>query len=280
MKIKHIVSAILACGMAARVVPALADEPVALSDAPAAVQKTIQGQAADGKMGDITKRTEDLDTVYDVDLTAKDGSERDFTVAQDGTLLSVEVLLAETPATVQQTIKAELNMGSLDSIDKNLDDSDVTYDIEGTGRDGKEIDFTVDEDGTISSRQVALNDTPDAVQKIIANERNGGEVETIDENFDDDGTNFDVTVTSDGSESGFNVTADGTITSKEISLDEVPAPARATIQNRIGDGTILRVDKSFERRDNVLPFEVESRKDGKPFDFSVAPRGRFLGMDD
>jgi hypothetical protein len=30
----------------------------------------------------------------------------------------------------------------------------------------------------------------------------------------------------------------------------------------------------------VFPFEVEGRKDGKPFDFSVGPKGRFLGMDD
>jgi uncharacterized membrane protein YkoI len=277
MTLKCIVSAILACGIVASVVPALADETIALSDAPPAVKKTIQDQVADGKMGGITKHAEDLDTVYDVDLTAKDNSERDFTVAQDGTLLSTEVTLAEIPAAVRQTINSELNGGSLDSIDKNLDDSDISYDIEGKARDGKETDFTVDADGTISSRQIDLTGTPDSVQKTIAAQLNGGKVKTIDENFDDDGTNFDVTVTAS---EGFNVDADGTLTSKEISLDDVPARARETIQNRIGDGTILRVDKSFVRRENVLPFEVEGRKDGKSFDFSVAPRGRFLGMDD
>ncbi|HEY1790384.1 MAG TPA: hypothetical protein VGJ73_19715 [Verrucomicrobiae bacterium] len=281
MKAKRIVSLILVCGIAMVSAPIFADETVALSDAPAAVQKIVQAQAADGKMGDITRRAEDLDTVYDVDLTAKDGSERDFTVAHDGTLLSIEVTLDDTPAEVRQTIKSELGGGSLDSIDKNVNDADASYDIEGTGKDGKEMDFTVDEDGTLSSRQIALNAAPDAVQKTITAQLNGGKMETIDENFDDDGTNFDVTVTSsDDSKTSFNVAVDGTMTSKQISLDEVPAHARATIRNRIGDGTILRVDKSFVRRDNVLPFEVEGRKDGKPFDFSVAPRGRFLGMDD
>jgi uncharacterized membrane protein YkoI len=281
MKLKRIVSVIVACGIVANIVPVLADETVALSDTPPAVKKTIQDQVADGKMGGIAKHSDDLDTVYDVDLTAKDSSERDFTVAQDGTLLSAEVTLAETPTAVRQTINSELNGGSLDSIDKNLDEADVSYDIEGTARDGRKMDFTVDEDGTLSSQQVASNGTPDAVQKAIAAQLNGAKVKTIDENFDDDGTNFDVTVTaSDGSETGFNVAADGSLASKEISLDNVPARARATIQNRIGDGTILRVDKSFVKRDNVLPFEVEGRKDGKPFDFIVAPRGRFLGMDD
>jgi hypothetical protein len=281
MKAKHIVLLFLAFGIAANFAPALADETVALSDTPTSVQKTIQAQVADGEMGDITKCAEDLDTVYDVVLTAKNGFERDFTVGQDGTLLSVELTLAETPAEVRQTIQFQLNGSGPDSIDKNLDDTEVTYDVEGPGTDGKEVDFTVDEDGTLSSVQVPLNDTPDAVQKTVASELNGGKVETIDENLDDDGTNFDVSITTpDGAETGLNVAADGTMASKEVGLDDVPARARSTIQNRIGDGTILRVEKSFEKRNNVLPFEVEGRKDGKPFDFSVAPRGRFLGMDD
>jgi uncharacterized membrane protein YkoI len=281
MKVKRIISVLFACAITAATASVLADETVALSEAPSAVQKTIQSQVADGKMGDITKHAEDQDTVYDVDLTAKDGSERDFTVAQDGTVLSVGVTLADTPAEVRQTIKSELSGGSIETIDKNLDDADVSYDIEGAGKDGKEMDFTVDEDGTLSSRQITLAETPDAVQQTIAAQLSGGKVKTIDENFDDDGTNFDVTVaTSAGPEISLNLAADGTMMSKEVSLDDVPARARATIENRIGDGTILRVDKSFIRRDNVLPFEVEGRKDGKQFDFSVAPRGRFLGMDD
>lgn len=281
MKIKRIISVLLACAIVTSGTSLLADETVALSDTPVAVQKTIQSQVADGKMGDITKHAEDQDTVYDVDLTAKNGFDRDFTVAQDGTLLSVEVTLVETPAAVRDTIKSELNGSGPDSIDKNLDDAEISYDVEGPGENGSVKDFTVDEDGTLSSRQVALAETPDSVQQSIAAQLNGGKVKTIDENFDDDGTNFDVTVaTSAGAETSFNVGADGAMISKEISLDEVPARARATIENRIGDGAVLRVDKSFIRRNNVLPFEVEGRKDGKPFDFSVAPRGRFLGMDD
>jgi hypothetical protein len=281
MKAKRIASVLLLCGIAASAAPALADETVTFSDTPAAVHKTIHDQVGDGKMGAITKRAEDNDTVYDVDLTAKDGFERDFTVAQDGTLLTIEVTLAEVPAEVRQTIKSELSGSGPDSIDKNLDDADISYDIEGPGNNEKEVDFTVDEDGTLSRRRVALTDTPDAVQKTIAAQLNGGSVETIDENLDDDGTNFDVTITTPGgSETSVNAATDGTMMSKEVPLDDVPARARATIQNRIGDGTILRVDKSFEKRNNVFPFEVEGRKDGKPFDFSVAPRGRFLGMDD
>ena len=46
------------------------------------------------------------------------------------------------------------------------------------------------------------------------------------------------------------------------------------------DGRILRIDKSFEPRQGVLPCEIEAHKEGKPFNFSVGPKGRFLGMDE
>lgn len=67
---------------------------------------------------------------------------------------------------------------------------------------------------------------------------------------------------------------------KSVALSETP-PARKTIREQIGGGKILRIDRSlFEKQAGVLPYEVEGRKDGRPFDFSVGPHGKFLGMDD
>ncbi len=256
------------------------DDTVKLSDTPAAVQKIIQAQVADGTMGDITKNADDEETVFDVDLTAKDGSNRDFSVAQDGTLLSTEVNLPETPDDAQKTIQSKLAGATLDNIDKNLADADVSFDVEGTGKDGKDKKFTVADDGTILSREITLAEAPDAVQKTINEKLEGGKVTSIDENFDDDGTNFDVSVTaSDDLKKSFNVLANGTFASERVPLADVPPRARATIKDHIGDGTVLRVDKSFIKERGVDPYEVEGRKDGKPFDFSVGPRGKFLGMD-
>jgi hypothetical protein len=55
---------------------------------------------------------------------------------------------------------------------------------------------------------------------------------------------------------------------------------QSAIKEKVGGGKVLRVDKSFEARRGVLPYEIEARKDGKAFNFSVGPRGRFLGMDE
>ena len=276
MKLKPLLLAVVCCGFAGN---AMADDTVALSATPAAVQKTIQAHIGDGTMGEIDKSPSDEEIIYDVSLTAKDGSDRDFSVAQDGTLLNVEVSLAEIPADAQKTVRAELAGGTLESIDKNLADSEISYDVEGTNQDGIEKDFTVADDGAILSMELPLEKTPDAVQKTISSQLKGSTITDIEENFDEDGTNFDINVTAlDGNATSFNVQAGGTLASVRVPLADVPPAARRTIKAHIGDGTVLRVDRSYVKEKGVNPFDIEGRKDGKPFDFSVGPRGRFLGM--
>jgi len=270
----------VSCAMAVGVFAGDDSQTVALSETPASVQKTIQAQIGGGKMGEIDKTLDAGETVFDVGLIASNDVERDFSVAEDGALLSVEVPLAEISAPAQGAIKTLVGDGTLESIDQNLDDLETNYDVELTAKNGKEKSFTIADDGTILSEELALSETPDAVQKEIAAQLNGGKVESIDESFDDE-TNFDVGLTTkDGREKSFTVEMDGSLSSEQVSLDEVPGPAQRTIRSRIGDGKILRIDRSFVKEKGVLPYEVQGRKDGKPFDFSVGPRGRFLGMND
>jgi hypothetical protein len=263
---------------------AFADEPlktVSLSDATPAAQKTIQAQVGNGTMGNINETPADGETVYEVDLTAKDGTDRDFSVADDGTLLSVEVEAAEIPAPAQTTVKTLVGDGDLDSIDKNLDDLEMNYDVDWTTKDGRDKSATITGDGTLMSIEVSTNEIPATVKATIMGRMGGGTVNNLYENFDDSGTNFDVEIKRpDGRKNSFTVEMDGSLTSMEINITQVPPGALKSIQERMGDGKILRIDKSFVRRAGVLPYEVQGRKDGKPFDFSVGPRGRFLGMDD
>jgi len=254
---------------------------VALAETPTAVQKTIQAQVNDGTLGDIDKTSNVWEVAYDVELTAKDGQERDFTVAEDGILLSGEVTLCETPASVQKAINPFLNKDVLESIDKIFDNGETNYDVELTAKDGRERDFTIADDGTFLSRKMALGETPDVVQKAIKAQMNDGKLGDIDENFGEAETNYDVEMTAkDGREKAFTLAADGSLSSVRVTLAEIPPPARRTVKNQIGDGEILRIDKSYVKEKGVSPYKVQGSKNGGAFDFSVGPRGRFLGMDD
>ena len=252
-----------------------------LFDTPAVVQTAITGQIGDGKLGDIVQTNEDGETTFDVSFTAKAGDEHGFTVADDGTILSVEVKLTDLPSAAQKTIQTLLADWKLDDLNKNLTDTEVSYEAD-VSKDGHGKYFTVGEDGVLQDMEVTLAETPAAVQATITGQLADGTLQSIDENFDSDGNSFDVVVlTKAGGRKTFSVGLDGTLLSMGVSLEQVPPPVRRTIHEKIGAGKILEIDKSLvEKVDNVLPYEVQGRKSGLPFNFNVGPRGRFLGMEE
>ena len=256
-------------------------KPVTLSETSSAVQKAIAARIGDGKLDEIDRSNENGESVFEVDFTTKAGEEHDFTVADDGTLLSLGVVLAETPVAVQKTIRAQAGGWEVEGINKNVADADISFDVEVT-KDGQEKSFNVANDGVLSSREVALTETPAAVQAAIKTQLGDGRLMSIEEDFDPAGNSFDVeAVAPDGGKKSFSVAPDGRLLSEEVTLEKLLPPARKIIRGKIGDGKILRIDRSLsEKKAGVLPYQVEGRKDGKPFDFSVGPHGRFLGMDD
>ena len=60
----------------------------------------------------------------------KNGVERSFTVATEGKLLSVQVLLADTPGAVQKAIRAQGGKRHFKRIDKNTEEEEIAYDVE------------------------------------------------------------------------------------------------------------------------------------------------------
>jgi hypothetical protein len=75
------------------------------------------------------------------------------------------------------------------------------------------------------------------------------------------------------------LTSTGKLDTRQVFLEELSPAAKATVQRIIGKGKLVRIDQTFEKKKGVIPFEVEGVVDGKPYDFSVGPNGRFLGVD-
>jgi len=269
---------LMAAIMAAVVAPA---KTISLPETPPVVQSTIHARLGDARLDEIDQTNEDGETTFDVSYTTKTGDEKGFTVADDGTVLSVEVALTDAPAGVQKTIHDQAPGWELKDLSKNMADTEVSYEVE-VSKQGKEKNFTVASDGELLSAEVTPAETPPAVQATIKNQVADGTLQTVSEEFDPAGNSFEVeAMAKDGVRNAFSVRADGALLSVEVSLEKIPAAARQTIRARIGDGKILRIDKALvEKKDGVLPYEVEGRKGGKPFNFSVGPRGRFLGLDD
>jgi len=249
---------------------------ITIEDAPAAVQKTVRSDCAGCELNSIDRNA---DGTFDIDIL-RAGVDQSFTVADDGTILSVSVAMADVPSTVQATIQSQAAGWQVSEIDKNMDEFPATYDVDLV-KDGQEKSITIGSDGTLASADTSLAAVPAPVQAAINSLVGTGHVISIDQNYDPDGVSFDIEARSAiGANLSFSLGPDGAEQSERVNLKQVPLPARATITQTIGNGRILRVDHILVgKEDKVLPYSVEGRKDGKSFDFSVGPKGRFLGMD-
>ncbi|HSU53989.1 MAG TPA: hypothetical protein VLT36_08035 [Candidatus Dormibacteraeota bacterium] len=214
-----------------------------------------------------------------MNLTTKAGQERYFTVSADGTLTAVEVGLEETPPEVQKTIKAQVGAGKLENIEKTIEDKDISYEVDMTTKAGQERSFTVGIDGKLTMAQIGLEEVPTAAKKTFEEHLGNQKFGDIYRMYDGANISYDAEVHQGDKTRDIVVSADGKLESIQVFLGELPTAAQKTIQEKLGSGQIIRIDKSTEKRGGVEPFEVEARKDGKPFNFSVGPRGRFLGVD-
>jgi uncharacterized membrane protein YkoI len=254
-------------------------EGVLLRELPKAAQKTIREQLQGATLGEIERNTEDGKVTFTVNIT-RAGEEREFTVAEDGKLLSMDVGLEETPPEVQKTIKAQVGQGKLENISKTFEDDAINYEVDMTTTNDAERSFTVALDGRLTSAQLSLEETPPAVQRTIKAHLGNGKLGDIYRLLEDGEISYSVELTRDGKSADLSVAPDGKLQSEQVALEDTPEAVQKTIQEKLGDGKVVRIDKSFELKHGVFPYEIEARKDGKPFKFSVGPKGRFLGTDE
>jgi uncharacterized membrane protein YkoI len=257
---------------------------ISVADAPAPVQKALMGRIGTGTLDSIEKNLDPDGTTFDISLLTKDGKDSDFTLDGDGKVISQRIELTEAPDAVRQAIKAQAAGSTIEDIEKVFNEDDtITYEVALTNKDGLERSFTVGgEDGQLESLEIGVADAPLAVQKTVSTEIGSGQFESLDKVFDPDGLIYEAAYyTKAGAERRFTLGADGQLASREVALTDTPAPVQQTIKQRLGNGKILRIDHSLaEKNSGVYPFEVQAEKNGEAFDFSVGPKGRFLGMDD
>ena len=252
-----------------------------LAALPQAVRDAIVTEISDGRIDKIEQSFEEERPSYRVVTTAFDGHKRDFIFARDGSLMDVEMTLAEVAAPLRAAIEAQLGLGVLESIDKRFDDGETSYVAAITSRDGRHRDFTFSEDGSLSSVEVTLGELPEVVQAAMHAQVSGGRLGWIDKTFDDGEITYHAgTISPDGVRHVFTVSEKGKLLSREVAINETPEVIQQTIARVVGKGAVIEIDQLFAEPNHTAPFEIEGWKDGKPFYFRVSPTGEFLGMED
>jgi len=254
----------------------LVSEEVNLSELPPEIQTPINSLVGKGKLEGIDKTFGSDGITYEATMTTPAGQERNFTLAESGTLLSEEVSLAELPPAVQTTIKAQAAQGKLAGIDETFDGAGIAFEATVTAPNGQDHNVTVGPNGKLLSQEVRLAELPPAVQTTINTEVGQGKLEGVDQNFGPARTYDASKITPDGQERNFSVSAQGVLLSHEVSLEEVPSEAQNTIAKTIGDGQILTINQIFVIARHTVRYSIEGQKDGKTFDFNVNPKGKVV----
>src|SRR6266404_2137033 len=136
-----------------------------LSQVPPRARETILARTTNGTIERLERVVENGENVYEVDWK-KGQVQRSFTVAEDGTLLSSQVLLSEVPSAAQTAIHTQVGDATLRNIFWTDDLGEISFEVETT-RNGKAHFFSVTPEGKLLSMQLSLAETPAPVRKTI-----------------------------------------------------------------------------------------------------------------
>src|SRR5438132_12620294 len=91
-----------------------------------------------------------------------------------------------------------------------------------------------------ADKKVTLKDLPPSVQKTVESNLNGAEIKNINKETEKGITQFEVETIANGKHRDFDVDTKGTllVVEEEISIDSIPAAAKAAILKKVGGGKL------------------------------------------
>jgi len=205
---------------------------------------------------DEVKMDEEEFKVFEVELVLKDGQEIEVTLACDGTVMEVdnEISVANLPFDVSAVIPQNAEVKEVDSevtytvlAPVALAQPKTTYELVVI-IDGKETEFKLASDGTVLCKKADKND----------DDEDDGDDDGDDDDDDDDDDD------EDNDDEG----------EKVVSINEVPAPVKATILEEINGGVIEEIE--IENENGQTVYDADVVIDGQKIEIKVAEDGKLL----
>lgn len=187
---------------------AVLSEQISLPETPVAVQKAITTAIGGGSIDGIDRVTDAGETTYDVDFSNKAGQERHLSVAEDGSLLSLQVELDETPPVVQTAVNQQRIEGKLSQVEKIFDENTVSYEVSYTLQNGDERSVVIAADGHRMSLELSLDQATQPAQEAIRKHIGAGRILRINAHFGPEGKKvsfYEVEGVADGNPTAFKV---------------------------------------------------------------------------
>lgn len=193
-----------------------AADKLQLKDLPPAVQKIVQNNLGSGKLGAFTKTVENGATYFETEVM-RGGETYAMSITPNGKWFSIEIELSAATQLVQSHAKKLAAGGEIDNVTKNLEDGDVTFEIEMTLKD-RYHSYVIGPKGKVRSHseEFKLTELPPPVQATIKKQLGIGKLGDLYRVEEDGEVYFSVEATKDGKEIGFSVAPGG----KFLGFDE------------------------------------------------------------
>jgi uncharacterized membrane protein YkoI len=96
----------------------------------------------------------------------------------------------------------------------------------------------------LAQKKLTLKDLPAPTQKAIQAELKGAEIKSIDKETEHGVAQYEVETMLNGKHRDFNVDTKGNllVVEEETSVDSIPAPAKAAILKKVGDGKLTMIE--------------------------------------
>jgi hypothetical protein len=126
-----------------------------------------------------------------------------------------------------------------------------------------------------ADKKLALKDLPPAVQKTVQDEAKGGDIKSIAKETEKGVVQYEVETMLNGKHRDFEVDTKGTllVVEEEISIDSIPAAAKAAIMKKVADGKLGLVE-TFKKGGGETMYEAAyTGKNGKKHEVLVKADG-------
>ncbi len=178
-----------------------------------------------------------------------------------GAATNAEETLDHLPPSIQKTIRTHLAGGNLRSIDTEVEEGDISYDVEMVGRGGRARSFTVGADGELLDKEMFMRELPQTLRQAIQEKAGAAQVGDINRSFESTQTVYEVEIVTNGKTRSFTMDDGGKLVDEEVFLPELPDSFQTAIRKEIGNAAIDDITRSFD--DGETSYDVDVIEKGK-----------------
>ena len=176
--------------------------------------------------------------------------------------------LAQIPPAVRQAAELLVGDGKLLDLERAIENGRTVFEGEFR-RDGVVRSFTLAPDGMLISRQVFEKELPSAVAQTLRSQLGEAKLGDIYWTNDDGDPAFYIELTRGDMKRSLTIAPDGWLAAREVTLADVPGPARQAITTELKGSTPTRIERGDDAHEVTFDVTIEVAKRARSLIFAA-----------